>query len=33
MLLYRFLREPLIRKVGKEWYDALDRCAEEFVKR
>ncbi len=28
--LYRFLREPLIRKFGDEWYEALDTCAREF---
>jgi hypothetical protein len=31
--VYRFLREPLIRKFGEEWYNALDACAEEYAKR
>lgn len=30
--LYRFLREPLIRKFGTEWYTALDTCAKEYTK-
>ena len=30
--LYQFLREPLIRKFGGEWYNAFDRCAKEFTK-
>jgi len=30
--VYRFLREPLIRKFGQEWYDDLDRCAQEYLK-
>ena len=33
LLLYQFLREPLIRKFGEEWYDALDTCAQEYAKR
>ena len=28
--VYRFLREPLIRKFGKEWFDMLDLCAHEY---
>ncbi|MDR1097140.1 MAG: DUF3109 family protein [Tannerella sp.] len=28
--LYRFLREPLIRKFGEEWYQALDTCAKMY---
>jgi hypothetical protein len=28
--LYRFLREPLIRKVGENWFDMLDLCASEY---
>lgn len=28
--LYRFLREPLIRQFGEEWYNALDACAKEY---
>ena len=31
--LYKFLREPLIRKFGEEWYSALDTCALEYAKR
>ena len=31
--LYKFLREPLIRKFGEEWYYALDACAIEYAKR
>jgi Protein of unknown function (DUF3109). len=31
--LYKFLREPLIRKFGEEWYNALDACAIEYAKR
>jgi hypothetical protein len=30
--LYRFLREPLIRKFGESWYEALDTCAREYFK-
>jgi len=29
-LLYQFLREPLIRKFGEEWYHALDQCAKKY---
>ena len=29
--IYQFLREPLIRKFGEEWYNALDACAEEVL--
>lgn len=29
---YQFLREPLIRKFGEEWYNALDACAKEYFK-
>lgn len=28
---YEFLREPLIRKFGPEWYDELDRTAREWL--
>ena len=28
--IYRFLREPLIRKFGEKWYDMLDLCAREW---
>jgi hypothetical protein len=31
--LYRFLREPLIRKFGEEWYHALDTCAKEYLRK
>ena len=30
--VYRFLKEPLIRKFGEEWYKALDECAQEWEK-
>ena len=30
--VYRFLREPLIRKFGQAWYDNLDLCAQEYLK-
>ncbi|MDR0574685.1 MAG: DUF3109 family protein [Tannerella sp.] len=30
--VYLFLREPLIRKFGEEWYNALDACAKEYKK-
>ena len=33
ILLYQFLKEPLIRKFGEEWYGALDTCAKEYWKR
>ena len=29
--LYQFLREPLIRRFGKEWYDELCIVAEQFI--
>jgi len=28
--LYRFLREPLIRKFGEKWYELLELCAREY---
>ena len=28
--VYQFLKEPLIRKFGQAWYDALDECAQEW---
>ncbi|MDR2233560.1 MAG: DUF3109 family protein [Tannerella sp.] len=28
--VYRFLREPLIRKFGEKWYELLDICAREY---
>ena len=30
--LYQFLREPLIRRFGKEWYDELCNTANELIK-
>ena len=30
--VYQFLKEPLIRKFGQAWYDALDECAQEWEK-
>ncbi len=30
--LYKFLKEPLIRKFGKDWYNELDKIAEEWYK-
>ena len=30
--LYRFLKEPLIRKFGKQWYDSLELCAYEYLR-
>lgn len=29
---YEFLREPLIRRFGREWYDELDLTAREFLR-
>jgi hypothetical protein len=29
--LYRFLHQPLIRKLGEKWVDELDVCAREFL--
>lgn len=29
---YQFLKEPLIRKFGKEWYEKLDATAKEWLK-
>ena len=29
---YEFLKEPLIKKFGKEWYDELDKTAKEWLK-
>jgi hypothetical protein len=31
--IYKFLKEPLIRKFGESWYQALDTCATELDKR
>ena len=30
--VYKFLKEPLIRRFGKEWYDALEEIAGEWEK-
>lgn len=30
--IYKFLKDPLITRFGKEWYTALDSAAEEFLK-
>ena len=30
--VYKFLKEPLIRKFGKNWYETLETCAEEWLK-
>lgn len=30
--VYKFLREPLIRKFGEAWYEALEECAGEWLK-
>ena len=30
--LYRFLKEPLIRRFGEEWYEQLEIAGEEFYK-
>ncbi len=31
--IYRFLKEPLIRKMGVDWYDELDNVAKEWTKK
>ncbi len=31
MPVYKFLREPLIRRFGKEWYEELEEVAEQFL--
>jgi hypothetical protein len=31
--VYRFLKEPLIRKFGKEWYDELEIAVKELQDR
>jgi hypothetical protein len=33
IFVYQFLKEPLMRKFGEEWYNALDTCAIEYWKR
>lgn len=30
--IFQFLKEPLIRRFGQEWYQALEECAEELSK-
>lgn len=30
--VYEFLKEPLIRKFGQEWYEELDKIAREWIK-
>lgn len=30
--VYKFLKEPLIRKFGEAWYQTLETCAEEWMK-
>ena len=30
--LYKFLKEPLIRKFGQKWYEELSLVAEEWIK-
>ena len=30
--VYKFLKEPLIRKFGQAWYDELENVAEELKK-
>lgn len=30
--VYKFLKEPLVRKFGKSWYDDLEKIAQEFYK-
>ncbi len=30
--LYRFLREPLVRRFGQEWYDELEKACELYLK-
>jgi hypothetical protein len=32
MPLYKFLKEPIIRKYGKDWYNEFEEIAEEFIK-
>jgi len=32
IMLYRFLREPLERAFGREWYEKLQFAAEEYEK-
>lgn len=29
--VYKFLKEPLIRKFGQKWYESLDECATEWL--
>lgn len=30
--VYKFLKEPLVRKFGEAWYEALEQCAREWMK-
>lgn len=30
--VYQFLKEPLVRKFGEQWYTALEECATEWLK-
>lgn len=30
--VYKFLKEPLVRKFGEAWYEALEQCAREWTK-
>ena len=30
--VFRFLKEPLVRKFGQEWYDELETVADELAK-
>ena len=32
MPVYKFLKDPLIRRFGKEWYDELDAVAKELLR-
>lgn len=32
LLLYKFLKEPLIRKFGQKWYESLSEVADEWIK-
>jgi hypothetical protein len=33
MPLWKYLKEPLIRKYGKQWYAELELAAKEYAKR
>ena len=30
--VFQFLKEPLVRKFGEQWYAALEECATEWLK-